>query len=173
MLFPKSIPTDEEKMAFVIDLSLRNIDEGTGGPFGAAIFAGDELVSIGVNTVVFNGSSLAHAEMMAFGLAQKHYDSFSLSAQGLPAHTLVTSSEMCCMCMGASIWSGVRRIVYGAMGSDVEELAGFDEGPKPEDWQNALALREIQVVSGVLRSQACEVLKKYKALNGIIYGNMR
>ncbi len=170
IVLPKSIATDNEKMTFVINLALRNIDERTGGPFGAAIFAGDELISIGVNTVIPNSSSLAHAEMMAFGLAQKHYDSFSLSAEGLPSHTLVTSAEMCCMCMGASIWSGVRRIVYGATGSDVEELAGFDEGPKPNDWINALALRDIEVIPGVLRSEACQVLKKYKTLNGVIYG---
>jgi tRNA(Arg) A34 adenosine deaminase TadA len=31
-------PTDEERMRLAIDLSRENVERGTGGPFGAAVF---------------------------------------------------------------------------------------------------------------------------------------
>src|SRR4029079_8194663 len=58
--------TDEERVSLAIELALRNIELGTGGPFGAAIF--DErgaVMAIGVNRVLPLACSVAHAEMMA------------------------------------------------------------------------------------------------------------
>ena len=65
--------TDEEKMRFVISLALENVDRGTGGPFGAAIFeiATGKLVAAGVNSVVPANQSWAHAEMTAFARAHR------------------------------------------------------------------------------------------------------
>src|SRR5690606_12471313 len=116
-------------------------------PFGAAGFERDsgKLVAVGVNRVVPCRASVAHAEMMAFTLAQEAVGRFDLAAPGLPAHELVTSAQMCAMCYGATLWSGVRRVVYAATASDVEELAGFDEGPLPADWQGQLRARGIDV----------------------------
>ena len=70
---PEYFPTVEERMAFVIGLSRRNVLEETGGPFGAAIFerVSGRLVAPGVNVVVAGNTSVAHAEAMAFMLAQQ------------------------------------------------------------------------------------------------------
>ena len=44
--------SDGDKMALAIELSRQNVEAGTGGPFGAAVFvADDRLVSVGVNRV--------------------------------------------------------------------------------------------------------------------------
>ncbi|MDP6330298.1 MAG: hypothetical protein QGF55_05525, partial [SAR324 cluster bacterium] len=63
--FPLVSP--EERMRFVLDLTLQNIERATGGPFGAAVFEKNsgKLVSVGVNVVMEQSCSVAHAEMMA------------------------------------------------------------------------------------------------------------
>ena len=70
-------------MRFVLALTERNIREKTGGPFGAAVFEQDsgKLVSVGVNVVIQQNCSAAHAEMMALMLAQKELDHYDL---GMP-----------------------------------------------------------------------------------------
>src|SRR5690606_33357058 len=65
-------PDAESQVALAIDLSARNVAEGSGGPFGAAIFDGEgRLLGVGVNRVVPQTCSVAHAEMMAFMTAQQ------------------------------------------------------------------------------------------------------
>ena len=68
--YPKIIPEDEKQMRFVLALTERNIREETGGPFGSAVFERDsgKLVSVGVNVVVRQNCSAAHAEMCAMCL---------------------------------------------------------------------------------------------------------
>ena len=63
---------DETKLMFAIELATENVRQQTGGPFGAAIFdiRTDELVAVGVNSVVPANQSWAHAEMTAFSHAQ-------------------------------------------------------------------------------------------------------
>ena len=69
--FPLVSP--EERMRFVLDLTLQNIERATGGPFGAAVFERNsgKLVSVGLNVVLKQSCSVAHAEMMAIMLAQQ------------------------------------------------------------------------------------------------------
>ena len=65
-------PGDEAKVALGIELARRNVEAGTGGPFGAAVFDGhDRVVSLGVNRVLPQSCSVAHAENMAYMLAQQ------------------------------------------------------------------------------------------------------
>src|SRR4029078_4201259 len=106
-------PDDEVRMRFAIDLSRQNVDRGTGGPFGAAIFESDEgkLVALGVNSVVRLNQSSLRAEMVAYSRAEARVGSYTLAAPGLPRHTLYTSCEPCAMCLGAALWSGVHRLV--------------------------------------------------------------
>jgi len=171
--FSKKYVSDFDKMTLAIELSQKNVAHKTGGPFGAAIFAEDILVAVGVNRVVPESCSIAHAEMMAFAMAQKHYKNFDLGDSELPTHTLATSSQMCAMCFGASIWSGVRRIIYGATARDVESIVGFDEGPIVSGWQDELEKRGIEVVPEIARDGACAVLQSYRDAAGIVYNGRR
>ena len=59
--------TDEEKMALAIELARRNVQEQTGGPFGAAVFRADsgQLVGVGMSQVVRQKNSVLHAEVVA------------------------------------------------------------------------------------------------------------
>jgi tRNA(Arg) A34 adenosine deaminase TadA len=155
--------TDEERVALAIELSRRNIQHGSGGPFGAAVF--DEhgrLIAAAANRVVPQTCSVAHAEMLAFMAAQQRLASYRLNEQG-GHYTLATSSQPCCQCYGASVWAGIDTLLIGARAEDVEELTEFDEGPLPADWIGELEKRGIAVRRDILRDQARDVLAEYGA----------
>lgn len=163
--------SDEDKVGLAIALSRINVEKRSGGPFGAAIFAPDDrLIAVGVNRVLPQSNSVAHAEMMAFMLAQSRLQSARLNVamDGTDWHpiTLSTSSQPCCQCFGASIWAGIDRMLIGARAEDVMALTSFDEGPLPNDWQGELAKRGIQLQHDVLREAACDVLREYTAREG-------
>jgi hypothetical protein len=49
------------------------------------------------------------------------------------------------------------------------EAAGFDEGPRTEDWKEQLAARGTPVVTGVGAAEAGDVLLQYAAEGGFRY----
>jgi tRNA(Arg) A34 adenosine deaminase TadA len=128
------------------------------------------LVAAGVNLVVYEGCSIRHAEMIALMLAQKSVGTFDLGAVGIPGCELVTSAEPCAMCLGAIPWSGVRRLVSGARGEDVEAI-GFDEGSKPDGWGGELERRGIEVIRDCCRDEAVAVLREYAGKGGPLYNS--
>jgi tRNA(Arg) A34 adenosine deaminase TadA len=162
----------EDRMSFVIEASQLNVSKGTGGPFAAAIFESEsgKLVSLGVNMVTLEGLSVLHAEIVAFMLAQKKIGTYDLGGQDLPAHELVASTEPCAMCLGATVWSGVRRVITGANDYDARKI-GFDEGPKIKEWKTELENRGILVISDVKRKEAAKVLLDYFLQGGKIYNS--
>ena len=161
---------DAAKMRLAIAVARANVMHGTGGPFGAAIYERDSgrLVAVGMNSVVRLNNSTLHGEMVAFMMAQHAVGTFSLSAPGLPVHELFTSCEPCAMCLGATLWSGVKRVVYGAGRADAAML-DFDEGPVFPESYAYLEDRGIEIVRDVLRDEARAVLELYRAGNGKIY----
>lgn len=160
---------DDAKVALAILLARRNVEHGSGGPFGAALFDGSgRLLSVGVNRVVPQTSSVAHAEMMAFMCAQTRLQQFRLN-EGGRGIALATSAQPCCMCYGASVWAGIDELLIGARAADVEELTEFDEGPLPADWVGELHKRGIAVRSDILRPLARDVLRLYAEGGGRRY----
>lgn len=157
----KRYVTDEERVGLAIELSRRNIEHGQGGPFGAAVFnAEGRVVSVGVNRVIPQTCSVAHAEMMAYMTAQQRLAVFRLNQDG-GRYTLATSAQPCCQCYGATVWAGVDELLIGARAADVEELTEFDEGPLPADWAGELERRGIAVRRDILRDEARGVLAAY------------
>ena len=155
--------SDEAKVAFAIELARRNVDARSGGPFGAAVFDDrDRVIAVGVNRVLPQSCSVAHAEIMAFMLAQQRLQRSRLNEDGR-RFTLATSAQPCCQCYGASVWAGIDELLIGARAEDVEELTQFDEGPLPADWIGELARRHIAVRRDILRDQARDVLASYGA----------
>ena len=168
---PRAWRGTEEKMALAIRLSAENVErEPGGGPFGAAVFRTDTgaLVSVGMNSVMRLHNSALHAEVVALMLAHEAHGLHSFRAPGAPPLELVTSCEPCVMCFGMTLWSGVTRLVCGATRDDAMEL-GFDEGPINEDSYRHLQGRGVEVVRGILRTEARAVLKRYQELGRPIY----
>ena len=150
-------------MRVVISFSRQNMENETGGPFGAGIFEKEsgKVVLIGVNRVVPLNMSSAHAEIVAISLAQQKLGTFDLGGPGMPEYQLVVNGRPCAMCFGSIPWSGVRSVVVGASGEQIEKLTGFDEGPIHPNWQSELQSRGIEVIEDVLADEACEVFKDF------------
>ncbi len=167
--FNAAYPDDEHKMALAVRLSAINVERGTGGPFGAAIFdAGHRLIAVGVNRVVPERSSVAHAEMMAYLIAQARTGRARIN-EGHPGVTLAASGQPCCMCYGATFWAGIDTLLIGASAADIMELTEFDEGPLPTDWRGELEKRGITVREGIDRAAARAVLDHYAHRGGASY----
>jgi tRNA(adenine34) deaminase len=84
-------------------------------PFGAVIVRNGEVLARGRNLGKQERDPTAHGEMVAI----RRF----LAAHGpeeLKGTTLYTSGESCPMCMGAIVWCGIARVVFGA---SIAELA--------------------------------------------------
>ncbi len=127
-------------MRTVIRFSRLNFQHQTGGPFAAGVFEKEsgKVIVIGVNLVITSGISSAHAEIVTLSLAQQMLKAFDLGGSGMPAYQLVVNARPCAMCLGAIPWSGVRSVIVGASGEQIEKITGFDEGPIHPGWRGEL-----------------------------------
>jgi tRNA(Arg) A34 adenosine deaminase TadA len=166
----KQFVTDEDKMSLVVSLSVENVRQSTGGPFGAAIFDSvtGKMLSVGLNQVVRLNNSNLHAEVTAIMMAQARVGSFTLNSSDSVKYELFTSCEPCCMCLGATLWSGVSRIVCAATKTDAASI-GFDEGPVYESSYDYLEERGIAVKRNLLRDAAVKAFDLYRETGGVIY----
>ena len=163
---------DEKKMEIAIEISKRNVLRKTGGPFGCAIFKISKdkkystLFSVGCNLVLLNNNCTLHGEMVAIQLGQKKIQNYTFNKDD--KYELFTSCEPCAMCLGATLWSGVHRLVSGATKSDAENI-GFKEGPVFDESYSYLKDNGIQITKNVLREKAKNILELYKNNEGEIY----
>ena len=107
-------------MRRAIEIAARNAEVG-GGPFGAVVVRGDEVVAEGVNLVTSNHDPTAHAEIVAIRRACEALGSFQLTGCEIYA-----SCEPCPMCLGAIYWARPDRVYFAASRSDAA-AAGFDD----------------------------------------------
>lgn len=158
--------TAEDRVRHALALARRNSNEG-GGPFAAVLverLTGRRLAA-GVNRVVSDGQSIAHAEIMTIAAGQAAVASYDLHPLNV---VLSVSCEPCAMCYGALLWSGVRAVEFAATGEDAAAI-GFDEGEKPSDWIDACRRRGIEVTGPVLRAEGIAVLTDYAGAGHPIY----
>ena len=110
----------EDFMRQAIQLAVDNVANG-GGPFGAVIVRGDEVIATGVNRVTANHDPTAHAEVSAIRAACQRLQTFDLTGCDI-----YTSCEPCPMCLGAIYWAHLDRVYYGCHKGDAAS-AGFDD----------------------------------------------
>ena len=99
---------DEKFMRLAIGEAQKALNEGE-VPIGAIIVAGEAVIGRGHNLVETLCDATAHAELQAVTAA-----SSTLGGKYLNECTLYVTVEPCIMCAGATAWSQVGRIVYGA-----------------------------------------------------------
>ena len=85
-------------------------------PIGAIVVCKGKVIGRGYNLTEQLNDVTAHAEMQAFTAAAQ-----TLGGKYLKDCTLYVTIEPCVMCAGASYWTQVSRIVYGAK----EDKRGF------------------------------------------------
>jgi tRNA(Arg) A34 adenosine deaminase TadA len=113
--------SNPEFMEKAIALATENVLSGKGGPFGAVIVRGGEIIATGVNTVTAANDPTAHAEVNAIRNACATLGTFQLNGC-----QIYTSCEPCPMCLAASYWARLDAIFYGSVAADAAK-AGFDD----------------------------------------------
>jgi len=111
----------EQFMVMAFEVALRSVESGDGGPFGAVVVRGDELLASAHNQVVGTNDPTAHAEIGAIRAACAALRSFQLDDCDL-----YTSCEPCPMCLGAIYWARPRAVFFSATREDAAQ-AGFDD----------------------------------------------
>lgn len=111
---------DKQLLRRAIALSVENVAAG-GGPFGAVVARGGEIVAEGVNRVTTLHDPTAHAEVQAIRAAAARLGTFDLSGC-----TIYSSCEPCPMCLSAIYWARLDRLVYAGTKEDAAR-AGFDD----------------------------------------------
>lgn len=141
------------------------ISKGSGPFLAAVIDENGNIISKTANSVVSEGCSNNHAEMNAIKAAQKKLGTYDLSAYNL---SLYVTSEPCMMCIGGIMWSGIKAVYYGVPSKRVEEITGFDEGFKP-NWFEEFKNRGITVYGNIEVEAGEKVLHDYVNSGKTVY----
>src|SRR5206468_10423204 len=110
-----------EFMREAIRLSIAMMRRGKGGPFGAVVVKGKEIIGRGSNEVTSANDPTAHAEIGAIRDACRRLKTFQLDDCDL-----YTSCEPCPMCLSAMYWARLRSVFYGNTRRDAARIA-FDD----------------------------------------------
>jgi guanine deaminase len=115
--------THKELMQLAIDEARTTMNLDFGGPFGALIIddAG-KVIAVSSNTVLKDHDPTAHAEINAIRKATK-----ALNTHDLSNCTLYTTAYPCPMCLGAIIWSNIKKVYYGCIESDADKIGFRDD----------------------------------------------
>ncbi len=143
-------------MLRVIQKAKEGMQTNQGGPFGAAVVKGDELISLANNQVTSTFDPTAHAEVVAIRLACERLQTFSLAGC-----ELYTSCEPCPMCLAAAYWARIDRIYFAATRADAKN-AGFDDEFFYEQICLPLEKRHIPMVA-LLREEAVSVFELWNS----------
>lgn len=113
--------TDADLMARAIELALKNVRSGRGGPFAALVVSAGRIVAQGTNLVTSTSDPTAHAEIVAIRRACRTLGSFLLRGC-----EIFSTCEPCPMCMAAIYWARPARLIFAATRADAAR-AGFDD----------------------------------------------
>lgn len=131
-----------------------------GGPFGACIVRGDEMVACANNTVLRDNDATCHAEINAIQSASRTLGRFDLTGC-----TIYSTTEPCPMCFSAIHWARIDRIVYGTGIADVQRL-GFNELAISNEQLRTLGGSQVQITPDFMRAECAALLERWQALPG-------
>ena len=115
-------------------------------PVGAVVVCDNKIIARAHNLSERLTDATAHAEMQAFTSASSH-----LGGKYLNECTLYVTSEPCPMCAGASFWTQLGKIVYGAK----DEKRGYSVlSPK-------IVHPKTKIISGILEEECAEIMKEF------------
>ncbi len=108
-------------IGLTIDMAVKNVEEGRGGPFAAIVVKNNEIIGRGGNSVTTTNDPTAHAEVNAIRDACKNLNTFQLDGC-----EIYCSCEPCPMCLGAIFWARPAKVFYAATKAEAS-AAGFDD----------------------------------------------
>ncbi|MBK9480124.1 MAG: nucleoside deaminase [Bacteroidetes bacterium] len=145
----------ENYMQEAIELSVKNVTENNGGPFGAVVVKDGKIIARGYNQVTSNNDPTAHAEVVAIREACKVLGTFQLTNC-----EIYTSCEPCPMCLGAIYWARPSRVYYANTKEDAAAI-DFDDDFIYKELAKPIQYRELQFKQ-VMRNEAQEAFMIWK-----------
>lgn len=115
-------------------------------PIGAVIVLNQEIIARAHNLTERLNDVTAHAEMQAFTSAAEF-----LGGKYLHDCVLYVTIEPCVMCMGASYWTQLNKIVYGAR----------DKKRGVSNLNVRVAHPKTKITFGVLKNECAELMQKF------------
>ncbi len=140
-----SVFTDEHFMKEALKEAQKAFDEDE-VPVGAVIVCENKIIARAHNMTERLNDVTAHAEMLAFTSATDF-----LGGKYLKECTLYVTLEPCVMCAGASYWTQLKKVVYGAS----DETRGF-----AKHTENLLHPKTARL-NGILGEECSELLKEF------------
>ena len=122
-------------------------------PVGAVVVRGSEEIGRAHNRRENDKSPLAHAELLALEQAARRMGDWRLTGC-----SLFVTLEPCAMCAGALVNSRVKRLVFATE----DPKAGYC-GSLDNLVQDPRLNHQVEVTSGVLRSESAALLKRFFA----------
>lgn len=151
--------TPDQLMAEACRLAEESVAEGWGGPFGAVIARGGELVARGQNRVLRTGDPTCHAEVDAIRNASRALGASVLELVDRPAGSddpvperarmlmgleIYASGAPCPMCMSAIYWARLDAVHF-ANDWEAARAIGFDDAFQYEDFARPLDERRLPI----------------------------
>ena len=146
-------------MREAVRLSIENVTERGGGPFGCVVVKDGRIIARGFNQVTALHDPTAHAEVDAIRKACAALGAFQLTDCDL-----YTSCEPCPMCLGAIYWARPARVFYGNTKADAAAI-GFDDQFIYDEIDKPLPARAIPMTP-MLRSEAQAGFQAWTAREG-------
>lgn len=148
---------DRKHMSDAIALMRQaGVVDKTGGPFGAVIVRGGEILAATGNSVLRDNDPSAHAEVNAIRMACK-----KVGAPNLHGATMYSSCEPCPMCYSTAYWARLDKIYYAASWTDYADL--FDDSNISIDLKQPYSKRKVGIEQ-LMRSDAQKVWLEYRNL---------
>ncbi|OQX17577.1 MAG: tRNA-specific adenosine deaminase [Desulfobulbaceae bacterium A2] len=148
---------DEEYLRESLRLATLGMERGEGGPFGALVVRGTEVLGRGWNRVLATNDPTAHAEVVAIREACGRVRSYWLADC-----TLYSSCEPCPMCLAAAYWARIPRLVFAAGREDAAAI-GFADRELYRQLVLPPGTRSMEVRQ-LLADEAREVMRRWPAL---------
>jgi guanine deaminase len=142
-------------MRRAIELSIRNVHSGNGGPFAAVVVKDGEIVGEGANEVLATNDPSAHAEVIAIRAACQRLKTFQLTGCDV-----YTSCEPCPMCMGLIYWARPKSVYYANTAVDAANI-GFDDAFIYHELTLAKSQRSVRMQQ-ILRDEALAAFEAWQ-----------
>ena len=143
-------------MREAIRLSIENVEDGQGGPFGAVVVKDGKIIARGANEVTSSLDPTAHAEVVAIRKACKELGSFQLDDC-----EIYCSCEPCPMCLGAIYWARPKAIYYANTKADAAAI-DFDDQFIYAEIERPIGERKL-FTQQMMREDALVAFEKWRA----------
>ena len=115
-------------------------------PVGCIIACENQIIARAHNFSQRLNDATAHAEMQAFTSASDY-----LGGKYLNECTLYVTLEPCTMCAGASYWTQLKKVVYGAK----DKKRGYSQ------FSENILHPKTEVISGIMASECSKLLSNF------------